>query len=117
MAKKLKNVENEKQTLHDLEYGEKTEKRRKSDTHTVGPEIWGKTMKKVENETHTHCRTWNLVRNTKNEKNEIYKLQELKYGEKSAKRENEKCILQDLEYGDKTEIQKMRNAQVRPEIW
>ena len=104
MAKKLKNVENEKQTLHDLEYGEKTEKRRKSDTHTVGPEIWGKTMKKVENETHTHCRTWNLVRNTKNEKNEVYKLQELKYGEKSAKRENEKCILQDLEYGDKTEI-------------
>ena len=104
MAKKLKNVENEKQTLHDLEYGEKTEKRRKSDTHTVGPEIWGKTMKKVENETHTHCRTWNLVRNTKTEKNEVYKLQELKYGEKSAKRENEKCILQDLEYGDKTEI-------------
>ena len=104
MAKKLKNVENEKQTLKDLEYGEKTEKRRKSDTHTVGPEIWGKTMKKVENETHTHCRTWNLVRNTKNEKNEVYKLQELKYGEKSAKRENEKCILQDLEYGDKTEI-------------
>ena len=104
MAKKLKNVENEKQTLHDLEYGEKTEKRRKSDTHTVGPEIWGKTMKKVENETHTHCRTWNLVRNTKNEKNEVYKLQELKYGEKSAKRENEKCILQDLAYGDKTEI-------------
>ena len=52
----------------------------------------------------THCRTWNMVRNTKNKKNEIYKLQELKYGEKSAKRENEKCILQDLEYGDKTEI-------------
>ena len=104
MAKKLKNVENEKQTLHNLEYGEKTEKRRKSDTHTVGPEIWGKTMKKVENETHTHCRTWNLVRNTKNEKNELYKLEELKYGEKSAKRENEKCILQVLEYGDKTEI-------------
>ena len=58
-----------------------------------------------------------MVRNTKNKKNEIYKLQELKYGEKSAKHENEKCILQDLEYGDKTEIQKMRNAQVRPEIW
>ena len=71
MAKKLKNVENEKQTLHNLEYGEKTEKRRKSDTHTVGPEIWGKTMKKVENEKNTHCRTWNLVRNTKNEKNEL----------------------------------------------
>ena len=84
----------------------KTEKRGKSDTHTVGPEIWGETMKKLENETHTHCRTWNMVRNTKNEKNEIYKLQELKYGEKSAKRENEKCILQDLEYGDKTKYMK-----------
>ena len=81
----------------------KTEKRGKSDTHTVGPEMWGETMKKVENETHTHCRTWKMVRNTKNEKNEIYKLQELKYGEKSEKRENEKCILQDLEYGEKTE--------------
>jgi hypothetical protein len=33
---KLKNVENEKQTLHDLEYGEKTEKRGKLETHTVG---------------------------------------------------------------------------------
>jgi hypothetical protein len=29
MARKQKNVENEKQTLYDLEYGEKTEKRGK----------------------------------------------------------------------------------------
>ena len=34
--KKLKNVENEKQTLHDLEYGEKTEKHGKLENHTVG---------------------------------------------------------------------------------
>ena len=33
---KLKNVENEKQTLHDLEYGEKTEKHGKLENHTVG---------------------------------------------------------------------------------
>jgi hypothetical protein len=40
-------------------------------------------MKNVENETHTHCRTWNMARNPKNV-------------------ENEKCTLQDLEYGKKT---------------
>ena len=41
VAKKLKNMENEKQTLQDLVCGEKTEKKRgKCDTHTVGPQIW-----------------------------------------------------------------------------
>ena len=29
----------------------------------------------------TNCRTWNMAGNTKNEENEKYKLQELKYGE------------------------------------
>ena len=32
----LKNVQNEKHTLKDLDYGEKTGKRGKCDTHTVG---------------------------------------------------------------------------------
>ena len=53
---------------------------------------------------HTHCTTQNTARNTKNDENEKYKLQDLKYGGKTAKHENEKCILQDLEYGEKTEI-------------
>ena len=52
----------------------KTEKRGKSDKHTVGPEIWGESMKKVENETHTQCRTRNMVRNTKKVENEMCKL-------------------------------------------
>ena len=35
----LKNVENKKCTLQDMEYGEKTEKCGKRDTNTVGPRI------------------------------------------------------------------------------
>ena len=39
-ARKMKNVQNEKHTLQDLYCGEKTEKRGKCDTHSVGPGIW-----------------------------------------------------------------------------
>ena len=41
-----------------------------------------------------------MVTNTKNDDNEKYKLQDLKYREKTAKHENEKCTL----YGEKSEI-------------
>ena len=34
---KLKNVENETQTLQDLEYGEKSDQRENRETHMVGP--------------------------------------------------------------------------------
>jgi hypothetical protein len=44
VASKLKNVENETQTLYDLEYGEKTDQQRK-----IG---------------NSHGRTWNMARNT-----------------------------------------------------
>jgi hypothetical protein len=40
MARNLKNVENETQTLYDLEYGRKDEKHGKGDPHTVGSGIW-----------------------------------------------------------------------------
>ena len=40
MARKLKNLENEKNTLQDLDCGEKTEKGGICETHTVGPGIW-----------------------------------------------------------------------------
>ena len=40
MARKLKNAENEKLTLWDLEYGEKTKQQGKLETHIVGPGIW-----------------------------------------------------------------------------
>ena len=46
MARKLKNVENEKQTLQDLEFGEK----------------YSKTYKIL----NAHCRTCSMVRNTEN---------------------------------------------------
>ena len=36
----LKKVKNEKCTLKGLEYGKKTDKREKRDTHTVGLGIW-----------------------------------------------------------------------------
>ena len=40
MARKLKNVENETQTLFDLEYGEKHSKTWKRERHTIGPGLW-----------------------------------------------------------------------------
>ena len=50
MARKRKKVENEKKTLYDLQYGEKTEKRGKLEMHTVGLGIWLETIKIIENE-------------------------------------------------------------------
>ena len=46
MARKLTNEENEKLTLQDLGYGEKTEKRVKREMHTVGPGYCEKTDKR-----------------------------------------------------------------------
>ena len=41
--------ENEKCTLQDLEYGEKTESQGKCEMHTLGHENWRGNLKKVEN--------------------------------------------------------------------
>jgi len=49
----LKNVESEKCTRQDLEYGEKTENHGKWETHTVGREIGRETMKNFKNEKYT----------------------------------------------------------------
>ena len=48
MTKSLKNVKNEKCTLKDLEYGEKTENHGKWEIHTLGREIWREKLKNVE---------------------------------------------------------------------
>ena len=40
MARKMKNVENETQTLYDLNMVRKAEKRGKRDTKTVLPGLW-----------------------------------------------------------------------------
>ena len=37
MMRKMKNVENETQTMFDLEYSKKTEKPGKCETHMLGP--------------------------------------------------------------------------------
>ena len=52
--------------MQDLDCGEKTEKRGKCDTHTVGPGIWQETVK--------------------NMKYEKYTMQDLDFGEKPEKR-------------------------------
>jgi hypothetical protein len=42
-------LKNEKCTLQDLEYGEKTENHGKREIHSLGREIWGGKLKKEEN--------------------------------------------------------------------
>ena len=49
MTKSLKNVKNEKCTLKDLEYGEKSENHGKGEIHTSGREICRGKLKKVKN--------------------------------------------------------------------
>ena len=83
MARKLKNVENGKCTLQDLEYGEKTDKQRKCETHMVGHEIWRETMKIVQNEKHT--------------------MQDQEYGENTDKIWIMRHTHLDLKYGKKTD--------------
>jgi hypothetical protein len=48
MTKSKKNVKNEKCTLQDLEYGEKSENHGKWEIYTLGREIWRGKLKKVE---------------------------------------------------------------------
>ena len=47
MARNTENVTYEKCTLQDLEFGMKTDKRGKGETHIVGHEIWRETEKNV----------------------------------------------------------------------
>ena len=49
MTKSLKNVKNEKCTLKDLEYGEKTENHGNGEIQPLGREIWRGKLKKMEN--------------------------------------------------------------------
>ena len=58
----LKNVENEKCTLQDLEYG-KESKNQESETQTL--------------------QAWNVARNSQNVENEKFTHQDLEYGEKT----------------------------------
>ena len=62
-------MENEKCTLKDLEYVEKTENHGKRETHTVGPGIWLEILKTWETR-NAHCRTKNKAGTEKKLKNE-----------------------------------------------
>ena len=53
MARKLKIVEKETQTLFDLEYREKHSKTWKMRNTNLGPGMWGQTQKNMENKKET----------------------------------------------------------------
>ena len=78
----LKNMKNEKCTLQDVNFCEKTKP-------------WKMRF--------SHSSTWNMKKIMKNMENEKYRLKDLKYVEKLKNVENEKRTVQDLEYGEKTE--------------
>ena len=52
MARKLKNVENETQTVQDLNMARNTKKLGKGEIHTQGNRVWRKTLKNMKNEKH-----------------------------------------------------------------
>ena len=110
--KALKNVENEKRTLSDLDYRVKywksfkmrnahsltwnmaknTEKHWKWELHTLRPGSWGETWKICKMK-HKHCMTWNIQEILKNVENEKCSLWDLEYDEKSENHGNEKWAL------------------------
>ena len=96
MTKSLKNVKNEKYTLQDLEYGEKTEKKTENEKYTLQDVKYGEETEKGGKFTYVHFRTWNMARKLKIMENEKHALDDLKNYEITEKRENEKCTLQDL---------------------
>ena len=87
MMKSLKNLKNEKCTLQDLEYGEKTENHGKREKHTLGREIWRGKLKKIGQFRNVHCRTWIMARKMKIVENEKHPLDDLKIDKITEKRE------------------------------
>ena len=98
IARKLKNVENETQTLFNLEYGEKhskmwkmrnahcrtwkmarnSEKREKWEMYTIGSGLWRKNWKTWKIRP-THCMTCNMARKLQSVENETKTLFHLEY--------------------------------------
>ena len=81
MTKSLKNVKNEKCTLQDLEYGEKTENHGKRETHTISPKICQEKVKNVNNEKYT-LQDLDYCQNTINVENETKTQLDPEYAEK-----------------------------------
>ena len=60
----------------------------KNETHSIEDLEYGKESGKMWKMRHTHCRTGNMARNTKNMKYEKCTLQDLDFEEKTKKFEN-----------------------------
>ena len=86
MTKSLKNVKNEKCTLKDLEYGEKTEYN-ENQKYTLQNVKYGEESEKGGKFSNVHCRTWNMARKLKIIENEKHPLDDLKNDEITKKRE------------------------------
>ena len=81
-------MKNDKCTLQDLEYSEKTENQEKREIHTLEREIWRGKLKKVEYlEMSTVGRGINVSRKLKIMENEKHPLDDLKNDEITEKRE------------------------------
>ena len=71
MARNLKKVDNETQTLYNLEYGEKHSKTWKMrNAHFRNWNMTKKTETRKKKKRHKHFLTWNIARNNKNVENE-----------------------------------------------
>jgi hypothetical protein len=121
MARKLKNIENEKLPLDDFKNDEIIEKLEKWEMNTVGPGIWRKNWKSRELR-NIHFMTWNMARKLKKVENlemstlgcgisqenwkswnmRNFHLTTWKITKSLKNGKIEKCTLKDLEYGEKT---------------
>ena len=81
VARKLKNVENETQTLYDLEYCKKHLKTWKREMLTVGPGLQQE-IRKTWKKRIGHFRSWDMARKLKNVENGRQTLYDLEHGEK-----------------------------------
>ena len=86
MTKSLKNVKNEKCTLQDLEYGEKT-KNTENEKYTLQDVKYCEENGKSWKFRNVHGRTWNMARKLKIMENEKHPLDHLKNDEITEKSE------------------------------
>ena len=77
MARKLKNVENETQTLFHLEYVEKTEKNVENETQKLFELEYGEKHLKTWTMRNEHCRAWIMARKLQIMENEKHTVQDL----------------------------------------
>ena len=84
MARNSEKGENEKCTLQDLNLWQETIKNVENETQTVFDLEYGEIHSKSWKMTNMHCRRCNMARNSEQGENEKCTLQDLEYGEKSV---------------------------------